>query len=157
VTSGEWEIVGGGTGDNRVRGVARAFDSDADGIRHDIHIQNGRDWGYTGDAWTELTAFGLLLSRAKLDETRRAARQWLGLSLAEMARQVFAYTCDLTLTEHNVLAVSFGQRSDLILGVGETGCTVKIRNGTLQVETLMVVNPTDLEGFVHGLEAVLRG
>jgi hypothetical protein len=73
-----------------------------------------------------------------------------------MSRHAFAFESDLSPMKSASVTLTFGPRIDLILSAGATSCRLSIAVGNLKVETLLVVNPTDLEGFVQGVEDVLR-
>jgi len=154
---GDWELVGQGAGDKRIQGHTYPAELGTDAIWHDIRVQHGRDWGYTDDVWGEANICQVILSRDRLEELRDRLRAWLSLPLSEMRDQTFVRSSDLSPVTSSSVTLSFGPRTDLIIGDGETGCGLVIEVGALRVETRLVVSPTDLEAFAEGLEGVLSG
>jgi hypothetical protein len=154
---GHWELVGGGTGDKRIHGRAYPADPGEDAIWHDIRVQHGRDWGYSDDVWGEANICHVILSRERLQELRDRLRSWLALSLPEMREQHFVHSSDLSPVKSSSVTLTFGARTDLVTGGGQTGCGLVVEVGALRVETRFVVNPTDLEAFAEGVEGVVSG
>jgi hypothetical protein len=98
----------------------------------------------------------LALSSARLADLVGVLRQWLSLSLAELAATPFQYACELC-EESSGLSLEFGPRADLIVqsSLGAVGCLIELRVGLLTTSLRLVTDATCLEVLAAGIERQL--
>jgi hypothetical protein len=84
-------------------------------------------------------------------------RSWLAQPLGALAADTFAYSVDLAAEPSDRLLIDFGERTDLIIGVGGVGCLVELAHSSLTAKVVFVTDPTCLQILAEGIEGVLSG
>jgi hypothetical protein len=109
-------------------------------------------------ARTTATVDRLALSAASLAALVDAVRQWLSLSLAELAATPFQYSCELCAEPGQSLSLEFGPRDDLTVQtrLGAVGCLIQLRVGLLTTGLRLVTDVTSLEVLATGIERQLQ-
>jgi len=97
----------------------------------------------------------LTLSRKGMGELVSALGAWLALPLDGLRNGSFHHEAELADSPAESLILKFGPRDDLIIGAGQVGCLIELRNSSLRSCLPVVTDPTCLRILADGLDRVL--
>ncbi len=98
-----------------------------------------------------LTLPQVLIAEASLKKLHRELLKWLKTPIHKFADTSLNLKEELGGIDSQTFSIEFGKRSDFIINIGHTACTISYKTNALSGECAYIVDQSCVQTFVDGL------
>ncbi len=93
----------------------------------------------------------ILLAETNLKILYRQLLKWLKTPVSEFAQTPLKAREELGDVESQTFSMEFGLRSDLIINIGHSACTISYKTNGISGECIYIVDQSCIQTFIDGL------